>query len=39
VAAATAFIDWLLSAEGRTEIGNLRVDGEQLFIPVPEPTN
>ena len=39
VAAANAFIDWLLSAEGRTEIGNLRVDGEQLFVPVPEPTN
>jgi tungstate transport system substrate-binding protein len=39
VAAANAFIDWLLSAEGRTEIGNLRIGGEQLFVPAPGPTD
>ena len=33
VAAATAFIDWLTSEEGRAAISSHRVDGEQLFVP------
>jgi tungstate transport system substrate-binding protein len=39
VAAATAFIDWLLSAEGRASIGSHQVNGEQLFVPAAGPTN
>ena len=33
VAAATAFIDWLISREGRSAIASHRVNGEQLFVP------
>ena len=32
-AAARAFIDWLVSAEGQAAIAAFRVDGEQLFHP------
>src|SRR5882724_47338 len=39
VAAATAFIDWVLSEEGRNAIGGLRHDGEQLFVPDAGATN
>lgn len=39
VAAATAFIDWVLSEEGKATIGSHRINGEQLFIPAPGPTN
>ncbi len=39
VAAANAFIDWLLSEEGRATIGNHRINGEQLFVPAPGHTN
>ncbi len=28
-----AFIDWLLSPEGQTAIGNYKIDGQQLFFP------
>ena len=39
VAAATAFIDWLLSPEGKASIGGHQVNGEQLFVPSAGPTN
>jgi tungstate transport system substrate-binding protein len=39
VPAATAFIDWLVSQEGREAIAGHRVNGEQLFTPAPGPTN
>jgi len=39
VAAANAFIDWLISEEGKTAIGNHRIDGEQLFVPEAGPVN
>lgn len=39
VAAATAFIDWLVSAEGRRTIADYRVNGEQVFTPNPGPMN
>ena len=39
VAAANAFIDWLLSEEGKAAIRSHRVDGEQLFAPAPGPIN
>jgi tungstate transport system substrate-binding protein len=39
VAAANAFIDWLVSDEGRTAIAGYRVNGEQLFTPAPGPIN
>lgn len=39
VAAATAFIDWIMSEEGRSAIGRHRVDGEQLFLPDDAATN
>ena len=39
VAAATALIDWLASADGRDAIGSHRVGDEQLFIPAPVRTN
>jgi tungstate transport system substrate-binding protein len=35
VAAATAFIDWLVSQEAREAISTHRVNGEQLFTPEP----
>ena len=37
VAAANAFIDWLVSPEGKAAIGGHRVNGEQLFVPVGRP--
>jgi tungstate transport system substrate-binding protein len=39
VPAATAFIDWLISHEGREAIASHRRNGEQLFIPAPGPIN
>ncbi len=39
VAAANAFIDWLLSEESKAAIRNHRVDGEHLFAPAPGPMN
>lgn len=39
VAAANAFLDWLISEEGREAIGGYRVNGEQLFSPSPDATN
>jgi tungstate transport system substrate-binding protein len=39
VPAATAFIDWLISREGRDAIAGHRVNGEQLFVPTPGPVN
>ena len=39
VAAATAFIDWLLSPEGKAAIGSHKVRGEQMFVPSAGPTN
>jgi tungstate transport system substrate-binding protein len=39
VAAATAFIDWLLSPDGKASIGSHQVNGEQMFIPAPGLTN
>jgi tungstate transport system substrate-binding protein len=32
-AAANAFIDWVLSEDGRNAIAGHRIDGEQLFVP------
>ncbi len=39
VAAATTFLDWLLSAEGKAAINSHQINGEQLFVPSPGPTN
>jgi tungstate transport system substrate-binding protein len=39
VAAANTFIDWLVSDEGREAIAGYRVNGEQMFVPTPGPTN
>ena len=39
IAAATAFIDWLISPEGRDAISGHRIDGEQLFVPEAGATN
>ncbi|MGZ5924970.1 MAG: substrate-binding domain-containing protein [Rhizomicrobium sp.] len=39
VAAATVFLDWLASPEGREAIGDYRVNGEKLFDPSPGQTN
>jgi tungstate transport system substrate-binding protein len=39
VAAATAFIDWLLSPDGKASIGSHQVNGEQMFVPAPGLTN
>jgi len=39
VAAATTFIDWVTSQEGRDAIGGYRVDGAQLFVPDAGATN
>ena len=39
VAAANAFIDWLIGDDGKDAIAGYRVNGEQLFVPAPGPTN
>ena len=39
VAAATTFLDWLVSPEGRGAIGDYRVNGEKVFEPSPGRTN
>lgn len=39
VTAATAFIDWLLSEEGRAAISSHRIESEQLFVPDAGATN
>jgi ABC-type tungstate transport system permease subunit len=39
VAAATAFIDWLVSDDGKSAIAGHHIGGEQLFTPAPGPTN
>jgi tungstate transport system substrate-binding protein len=39
VPAAMAFIDWLVSADGRDAIATHRLNGEQLFVPAPGQTN
>jgi tungstate transport system substrate-binding protein len=39
VPAANAFIDWLISPDGREAIASYRVNGEQLFTPTPGPIN
>jgi tungstate transport system substrate-binding protein len=39
VPAAMAFIDWLVSSDGRDAIASHRVNGEQLFVPAPGQTN
>jgi tungstate transport system substrate-binding protein len=39
VAAATAFIDWLMSDEGKSAIASHHIGDEQLFTPAPGPTN
>jgi tungstate transport system substrate-binding protein len=39
VPAANAFIDWLISADGRDAIASHRLNGEQLFSPAPGPIN
>ena len=39
VAAANAFIDWLLSAQGKQAIADYRVNGQRMFTPSPGPSN
>jgi tungstate transport system substrate-binding protein len=39
VAAAGAFLDWLVSPQGREAIGDYRVNGEKVFEPSPGKTN
>ncbi len=39
VAAATAFIDWIVSEEGKRTIADYKVGGEQVFTPGPGPTH
>lgn len=39
LAAANAFIDWLISEDGRKAIGDYKVNGERAFTPAPAPTN
>lgn len=39
LAAANAFIDWLVSREGRNAIADYKLNGEQVFVPGPGPTN
>jgi tungstate transport system substrate-binding protein len=39
VAAASAFLDWLVSQEGRDVIGAYRVNGEKVFEPSSGQTN
>ena len=34
-----AFIDWLLSEEGQTTIGNYQIDGKKLFFPNARPSS
>jgi tungstate transport system substrate-binding protein len=38
-AAANAFIDWLISAQGKQAIADYRVNGQRMFTPSPGPTN
>jgi tungstate transport system substrate-binding protein len=33
VADGQAFIDWLVSPEGQTVLGNYKIGGEQMFFP------
>ena len=39
VAAANAFIDWLVSDDGKEAIAGYRMNGEQLFVPALGPSN
>jgi tungstate transport system substrate-binding protein len=39
VAAATAFLDWLVSPQGREAIGDYRVNGQKVFEPSPGQTD
>ncbi|HWP15512.1 MAG TPA: substrate-binding domain-containing protein [Xanthobacteraceae bacterium] len=39
LAAANAFIDWLISEAGRRAIADYKLNGEQAFTPAPPPTN
>jgi len=39
VAAANAFIGWLVSEEGRKAIADYKINGEQVFTPAAPPTN
>jgi tungstate transport system substrate-binding protein len=39
VAAGNAFIDWLVSDAGKAAIASHRINGEQLFMPSPGPTD
>lgn len=39
VAAATVFLDWLVSQQGRDAIGDYRVNGQRVFQPSPGRTN
>lgn len=39
VAAANAFIDWIISEDGRGAIDSHRINGELLFLPSPATTN
>jgi len=39
LAAANAFIDWLISEDGRKAIADHRMNGEQAFAPAPAPIN
>jgi tungstate transport system substrate-binding protein len=38
VVAANAFVDWLISDEGKSAIAEHRVNGEPMFTPSPGPT-
>ena len=39
VAAANAFMDWLTSEQGKSAIADYRINGDQVFMPSPGPTN
>ena len=39
VPAANTFLNWLISEEGRNAIADYRINGEQVFVPSPVPTN
>jgi len=39
VAAAGAFIDWIMSAEGQNAIASYRIDGERAFYPAVQGQN